>query len=343
MADPADVTGHTGRSRIITTIDYGRSGKQVGVLRVPQSRNDSGWGTIGIPIVVLENGTGPTFLLTGGTHGDEWEGPIALMNLARALEPAQVQGRLIVIPALHLPAALNGTRLSPIDDRDLNRCFPGDPRGSFAFMLADYVTRVLLPITDYNLDLHSGGRSMDFVVSTTSHVLDDQGQMARTLELARVFGAPYHVVIKEVDSSGTFMTTAERMGVVAISSELGGINRVSIPGVAATERGLQNVLRHHGVLDGAVEAPERPTEIVTVPDYDCYAFAPRAGLFQPFDPLGATVRAGEPAGVLHQLDDPTGPGELVRYGCDGVLWCSRGQGQVREGDPVAVIITPFAA
>jgi predicted deacylase len=342
MADPARVTSHSGRSRIITTIDYEKDGRQVGVLRVPQSRNDSGWGTIGIPIVAIKNGTGPTFLLTGGTHGDEWEGPIALMNLIRALEPAKVQGRLIVIPALHLPAAQNGTRLSPIDDRDLNRCFPGDPRGSFAFMLADYVTRFLLPISDFNLDLHSGGRSMDFVISTTSHVLDDRAQMDRTLELARVFGAPYHVVIKEVDSSGTFMTTAERMGVVAISSELGGINRVSIPGVTATERGVHNVLKHHGVIEGAVEPAERPTEIVTVPDYDCYAFAPRAGLFQPFDALGAEVRAGEAAGVLHRIDDPTGAAEVIRYGRDGILWCTRGHAQVREGDPVAVIITPLA-
>ncbi|HET6519103.1 MAG TPA: succinylglutamate desuccinylase/aspartoacylase family protein [Geminicoccaceae bacterium] len=340
MAGVARTTAEA-RSRVITAVDYDRRGKQVAVLRVPQSRNDSGWGTVGIPIVVINNGSGPTFLLTGGTHGDEYEGPIALMNLARALEPAQVQGRMIVIPSLHLPAALAGTRLSPIDNRDLNRCFPGDPDGTFAFILADYVTRFLLPISDYNLDLHSGGRSMDFVVSTTSHVLDDRDRMARTLELARAFGAPYHVVIREVDSSHTFMTTAERMGVVAISSELGGCNRVSIEGVAATERGVRNVLRRYGVLEGAIEAPPQPTRIVTVPDYDCYAFAPRAGLFQPYHPLGAAVRAGEPAGVLHAIEDPMRPAEVVRYGRDGVLWCTRGYARVREGDPVAVIICDY--
>lgn len=343
MADPTRVTSHTGQSRIITTVDYDAPGKHSGVLRVPQSRNDSGWGTIGIPIGVISSGSGPTFLLTSGTHGDEWEGPIALMNLLRGLEPGQVQGRLIVVPALHMPAVQNGTRLSPIDGRDLNRCFPGDPRGSFAFILADYVTRFLLPLSDYNLDLHSGGRSMDFVVSTTSHLLDDRAQLEATLKLARVFGASYHVVIKEVDSSGTFMTAAEQMGVVAISSELGGINRVSIPGVAATERGVRNVLKHYGVIEGAVDAAPEPTEIMTVPDYDCYAFAPRAGLFQPFDALGAIVRRGAPAGVLHQIDGPERPAEVIPYGRDGILWCTRGEAQVREGDPVAVIVTPYPA
>jgi predicted deacylase len=106
---------------------------------------------------------------------------------------------------------------------------------------------------------------------------------------------------------------------------------------------VANVLRHHGVLEGAVDAPEQPTEIVTVPDYDCYAFAPRAGLFEPFDTLGASVGAGEPAGALHQIDDPTRPEEIIHYGRDGILWCTRGHAQVREGDPVAVIITPWTA
>jgi len=328
------------KTRVFSDVDYERRGKQATVLRVPQSRNDSGWAVVQIPITVINNGKGKTVLLTGGTHGDEYESQIALAELARELETGDVRGRVIIIPALHFPAAINGTRLSPIDNKDLNRCFPGRPEGSFADVLAHYVTSVLLPITDVNLDLHSGGRSMEFVPSTTAHVLDDPAKMAETTALALAFGAPYHVVIKEVDSGYTFMTTCERRGVTAISSELGGGNRVSIPGLQATRRGIANSLRHLGMLKGKSDGDDTKTRIVTVPDYGCYAFAPQPGLFEPYHALGARVRKGEAAGALHFIDDPHRQPVVVRYGHAGELWCTRGQGPVAAGDPVAVLVAP---
>ncbi|MBM3596639.1 MAG: peptidase M14 [Alphaproteobacteria bacterium] len=326
------------KTRVFSDVDYERKGKQATVLRVPQSRNDSGWGVVQIPITVLKNGKGPTVLLTGGVHGDEYESQIAISELARTLEPSSVQGRLIIIPALHYPAAVNGTRLSPIDNKDLNRCFPGRPEGTFADVLAHYVTEILLPITDVNLDLHSGGRAMEFVPSTTAHVLDDRAKMAETEALALAFGAPYHVVIKEVDAGYTFMTTCERRGVTAISSELGGGNRVSIPGLASTRRGIMNALKHLGVIRGKLDKSGPKTRVVTVPDYGCYAFAPQAGLFEAYHPLGAKVRKGEAAGALHFIDDPHRKPIIIDYGYSGELWCTRGQGQVSAGDPVAVLV-----
>ena len=43
----------TARSRVFTEIDYGREGKQHGLLRVPQVRDDSGWGVVQIPVSVI--------------------------------------------------------------------------------------------------------------------------------------------------------------------------------------------------------------------------------------------------------------------------------------------------
>lgn len=54
------------KTRVFSDVDYERRGKQATVLRVPQSRNDSGWGVVQIPITVIANGKGPTVLLTGG-------------------------------------------------------------------------------------------------------------------------------------------------------------------------------------------------------------------------------------------------------------------------------------
>ena len=66
---------------------------QHGFLRLPYSRDDSAWGSVMIPIAVIRNGNGPTALLTGGNHGDEYEGPIALFDLARTLDAGKVSGR----------------------------------------------------------------------------------------------------------------------------------------------------------------------------------------------------------------------------------------------------------
>ncbi|MDA4636314.1 succinylglutamate desuccinylase/aspartoacylase family protein, partial [Escherichia coli] len=79
-------------SPITPTVDFDRDGVQHGFLRLPYSRDDSAWGSVMIPIAVIRNGKGPTALLTGGNHGDEYEGPIALLDLARTLDPKEVNG-----------------------------------------------------------------------------------------------------------------------------------------------------------------------------------------------------------------------------------------------------------
>ena len=112
---------------ISVTIDFERSGVQHGYLCLPYSRNDSAWGSIQIPITQVKNGNGPCALLTGANHGDEYEGPLALVELATDLNVDDISGTVIIIPFMNHPAFLAGTRVSPIDDVNMNRAFPGQP------------------------------------------------------------------------------------------------------------------------------------------------------------------------------------------------------------------------
>ena len=329
-------------SPVAAEVDFAAPGRQVGRLRVPQSRDDSGWGTVGVPVVVVARGGGPTVLLTAGNHGDEYEGQVALLDLARTLRPEEVSGRVILIPALHTPAALAGRRLSPLDGRDLNRCFPGEPFGSFAQVLAHYVDSVLLPLCDYQMDLHSGGTGMDILPSAVGHALEDAGLMRRTMAMADAFGAPYTMVLAEVNAGPTLLAAAERRGVAALSSELGGGGRLSPDNLAITRRGVRNVLRHAGVLEGAAElGAEGPPRRVTVPDLGHYVFAPLDGIWEAADPLGAVVEAGRSAGRLHRIEEPDRPPVELGYRAGGLLWCVRHAGRVRAGDPVAVVARPY--
>lgn len=73
----------TDTSLITATVDFARDGLQTGVLRLPHSHDRSAYGHVPIPIMVAKRGQGPTLLLTGANHGDEYEGPVALMHLMR--------------------------------------------------------------------------------------------------------------------------------------------------------------------------------------------------------------------------------------------------------------------
>ena len=233
-------------SPIFATVDFERDGVQHGFLRLPYSRDDSAWGSVLTPITVIGHGDGPTALLTGGNHGDEYEGPIALFDVARSLAPDAVTGRVIIVPALNYPAFRAGTRTSPIDRGNLNRSFPGSPIGTPTQKIADYVTRVLLPKAKYVLDFHSGGKTLDFLPFAAAHILDDKAQEAACFSAVEAFGAPYSVKMLEIDAVGMFDTTAEESGKVFVTPELGGGGTATAASAAIAIRGGRNLLRHAG-------------------------------------------------------------------------------------------------
>src|SRR6185312_8481586 len=301
-APPAEVA-----SRVACDLDFDKPGRQLSCLRVPQSRNTSGWGTVEIPIAVIGNGSGKTVLLTGGVHGDEYEGQIAISRLARTLDPASLQGRVILIPAVDLPAALAGTRFCPLDNRDLNRCFPGEPRGSFCQVLAHFIDSRILPLVDVSVYVHTAGHSADAALSTNMHYLADAEMRRRTLDAAAAFGAPYNVVFWGVDEGQTLTSAVERRGILSIGTELGGYGRVSVEGVRIAERGLRNILKHFGLIEGRPETAQRDgaprTRHMMVRDQKGYLFAPADGLFELRHAAAARVEEGEPAGTLHFVED----------------------------------------
>jgi N-alpha-acetyl-L-2,4-diaminobutyrate deacetylase len=244
-----------------------------------------------------------------------------------------------MIPAMHLPAVLAGTRTSPIDGRDLNRSFPGDPTGSFAQVLAHYVDTALLPLCDFQMDLHSGGFSTTLEPCTVVHDLDDKKLMNKSLAAVNAFNAPITLILKEPNAGPTLLAAAERRGIPASSSELGGNARVGIPNLAITERGIRNVLKYHGVLDGKPELDPRygASRLMTVPGFDNYVFAPANGLWQPAHECGATVKAGQVAGWMHFVEQPSRPAVKLVFKASGLLWCMRTYAKALEGDPLCVV------
>mgnify|MGYP002683091844 CR=1 FL=1 len=152
-------------SSAFTTVDFDRTGRQIGHIMFPHSPNDDAWGVTRVPVAVVANGKGPTVIMEGGNHGDEYEGPIVIGELARDLDPAELQGRLILMPSNNIHAVMGAQRTSTVDGLNFNRTFPGDPLGTITQQISAYMTDHIFPMGDAFLDLHSGGSSVVFLTS----------------------------------------------------------------------------------------------------------------------------------------------------------------------------------
>ncbi len=317
------------------TVDFDADGVQHGHLRLPHSSDASAWGAVMIPIAVIRNGDGPTALLTGANHGDEYEGPVALFELARALDPHAVSGRVIIVPAMNAPAFRAARRCSPLDGGNMNRAFPGRADGGPTEKIADYFQRRLLPMADYVLDLHAGGKTLDFVPLAASHLLADKDQEARCAAAREAFNAPYAATLVEIDDGGMYDTAAEALGKVFVTTELGGGGTTTRRSTAIAARGARNFLIHAGILRGEPEIA--PSTRIDMTSDDCFTFAEHAGLIAFAVDLGEPVRKGETIARVHPLDRTGIEPATYRAKMDGILAARHFPGLIALGDCLAVV------
>ena len=329
-------------STAFLTIDLDKPGKSSGFLMIPHSPDDDAWGVTRVPIAVIQNGSGPTVILEGGNHGDEYEGPITISELIRDLDPAEIQGRLILMPAINVHAVIAGKRTSSVDGLNFNRVFPGDPTGTITQQIAAYVTDHLLPIGDAFLDLHSGGSSLDILPSAIIEPTDDADLAARNIAAVQAFDAPMTVVISNLGEPRTATAAACRAGLVTVGTEMSGGGTVSIDALDICRQGVRNVLVHLGVLGPEHATPRRGDgKILDLPGSDAFVFATMDGIFEPFHANDREVRAGEPAGRIHCTWDPSRTPDTLHYAADGILYGRRQPGRVRPGNCCLVVAAPY--
>lgn len=329
---------------VICPLDFDLPGKQQGFLRIPYSHNLGGWANVMIPITCVRGGSGPTALVLGGNHGDEYQGQIAAMRLARELEPEDVLGRVVLVPSLNFPAAREATRLSPLDGMNLNRAFPGDPEGAVTSQIAHFLTTLLFPLSDVVIDIHSGGRSMEFVPCAHMHVVSDLTQRRAMRDAMLAWGTDFAFLYTDIAGTGLLPVEAENQGKLVVTTELGGGEAIPAHVHRIAQAGLRNVLIHTGVLSGVVETREQrglpPTILTAALAAENYLLAPESGIFEVAVELGDSVRRGQPLGYLHHLERPDRAPETILAPVDGYLICMRAPCLTRQGDCVAVVAQP---
>ena len=320
---------------ITSEVDFALPGRQTGFLRVPHSVHRSAYGWIPVPVSVLANGDGPTILMMAGNHGDEYEGQIALTKLVQELEPDDIQGRLIVLTMANAPAAEAGLRTSPIDSGNLNRAFPGDPRGGPTDMIAHYIEHVLMPLADYMVDLHSGGTSLFYPPTLLRGMGHNDEEAAKLKALQSAFDLPYAWVFTggggPNSTARTALGAANRNGVTGVMTEIGGGGGVDRDILQLTERGLRRILHSLGMLPGYQPDTDRGTRELNARGS---VFAYEAGLFEPFKDIADEVAEGETVGQVHHPETPWKSPDPVTSPYAGMVLCKRALGQVQRGDAV---------
>jgi predicted deacylase len=327
-------------SNLFTDLDFDRDGKHFGYIQAPQSTNTAGWANLFIPLVIIKRGHGPTALLFGGNHGDEYEGPVTLLKLARDIRPDRVRGRIILVPALNLPAVQANTRLSPLDGRNMNRAFPGSPSDTITGQIAHFVASVLIPMADVVVDVHSGGRSMHFLPSVNMHRVPDPRQMSEMMRLARAWGAPYVFIYRDVAGSGLLPGYAESLGKLTLGTEMGSASQYGPATLKLTYDGLRNVLVELGVLDDERSVSAAPSRLVASELRDDYIMSPASGIFEPMVELGDAVEVGQPVGCIHFIEQPAWEPLVIRAATAGFVMSRRAIPLTQQGDCVVVVARP---
>ncbi|MDQ2633320.1 MAG: succinylglutamate desuccinylase/aspartoacylase family protein, partial [Pseudomonadota bacterium] len=193
------------------------------------------------------------------------------------------------------------------------------------------------PRADIVLDFHSGGRTLDFVPFAAAHVLPDKALEKKAFAAVEAFSAPWSMKMIEIDAVGMYDTAAEEMGKLFVTTELGGGGTSRAETVRIARRGAMNLLRHAGIVSGAIEKSE--TRWLDMPSGECFSFAEDDGMIETMVDLGSPVEAGQVVARIHSTGRTgTAPHE-IRAKLTGMLAARHFPGLVKPGDCVSVVAT----
>lgn len=290
-------------------IDFDRPGKHNYRLAFPL---DGNWGYSLVPLTVINGLKGANsngVVAFGGTHGNEWEGPVAIKRLCAELDPAQLAGRVILIPQLSESACHANTRVSPLDGVNMNRAFPGNPRGTISYRISNFVKTRIFPQVRVVLDIHSGGNEGIFPHVASFHPLPDPDHRAETARVAQLFDTPFVMIYSSEMASGLLTDEAEAEGKITIGTELGYGEAVNRMGTRHAFEGIKNVLRHYKLLDEPVIKIDRtrttPPAFIQASKLENYVPAPMDGIWEPMIDPGDEVGEGQVIGRMHDFSNHT--------------------------------------
>jgi predicted deacylase len=240
----------------------------------------------------LVNGAkeGPTLLVTAGVHAAEYASIAAALDLGRTLDPQTLAGRVVVIPVLNVAGfGVRSIYISPLDNKNLNRVFPGDSSGTASEQVADWVFRSVMKQCDCYIDLHGGDLIEALVPFTIMFRSGNEKVDAASFEIAKVFGIHYLV---RSETPGSAYAAATKAGIPSILAEAGGQGIWPPEDVARLRDGVDRVMRHLHMVPGREPEPASYTLL----DRFLWLRSEHDGFWYPSVAVGDKVKEGQELG-----------------------------------------------
>lgn len=310
--------------------------KASGYLEIP-AKGDAG---TRVPISIIRGREpGPTLALIGGTHGAEVAPILALQRVRAMVDPTRLKGTLLIVHVANLPSFLGRTiYYSPVDGKNLNRVYPGDPNGTVSQRIAHAITTEIIDRSDYLVDMHSGDGNESlrpYLYWNRLGVDTDVDEKARQMALA--WGNDHIVVdttrTKDVKNSIYTQNTAHLRGKPALTTENGYLGLPVEAMIARNVEGASRLMRFLGMLPGKVEMTPAP---VWLSRYEVLT-SPETGIWEAMVEPGTTVARGM---VMGRVTDWFG--QLlaeVKAPFDGEIMYVIGTPAMNKGEPVGMVAT----
>jgi predicted deacylase len=280
-----------------------------------------------MPILVVRGvEDGPRLWINAATHGDEPEGAFSIFLALQQIEPQQLRGTLVGVPAMNVNAFAAGTRGDPLDtfSYDMNRIYPGKADGYPTERVAFAHWQAMKENCDLQIAVHSGGEH-----SYLAHMIFASDNPA-SLELAAAMGPQWPLVFRSPVGGGNPSSMMGSLGKGGITVELGGNCRSLTRDFHTVAQDLAasylNAMRHYGMIEGQAQyAPEWRQ------GFQIALLAPASGIFVgAADLLFETpIAQGTPLGSIYNLY-----GDVVaelKAPRDGVVFGLRSRPSVLEG------------
>lgn len=242
---------------------------------------------------------GPRVLVTAGIHAAEYTGTEAAIRLGRSIDPAGVRGTIVILPLLNVPGFYERSiYVNPEDNDNLNRLFPGDPNGTWGQRWAHRTLTEIVTSFTHSIDLHAGDLIEDLVPFVIYRETGDPERDATIAKMVNAYGAEWAVAsAPSGERPGSLYAVAAMNGVAAMLAESGGNGLLVEEDVVRHVRGVTNILRTIGALEGA---PERVKAPMVVGSFD-WLRSPAEGMFHCAVRVGQRVREGDAVGELTDL------------------------------------------
>lgn len=280
----------------------------------------------------LVNGSreGPAVLVMAGIHGCEYTSIDAALNIGASLDPANMNGRVVVVPIAN-PSSFYARSIyvHPNDHKNLNRMFPGNQQGTDAERLAYWLNEMVLKKVDYVIDLHGGDMIEALVPFTIYHKTEDEQVLQVSKNMASLFDIEYVIGSSGQVPGSTYGCAAEQ-GIPSIIAEAGQQGILSKEHSAMLQEGVWNILASFDIVEG------NPTtgDSTYLSVFDWYRSEQQC-LWYPEIGIGERVEAGQ---LLGRLADEFGETiREVRSNSSGIVLFLVSSLAINENDPLLAV------